>query len=158
MDNIVLIGYQGVGKTFFGKKLAEELGFDFIDIDEEMEKRDLLGRTNRQIFLGDGEVLFRRVEKEVLLSFVGRVDCVISCGGGVVEVPKAKEVLSKFKKVIYLYADLKVLKPRFKRPRIFLKDLSIEEAFNRRDALYRECCTEIIEGTWDQIRLVNCLQ
>ena len=158
MESIVLIGYQGVGKSTFGKRLADLLGFEFIDTDIEMEQRDKFGRTNRQIFLGDGEEGFREQESQVLMSLVGVKSTIISCGGGSVEIPNAVDFFSSFKHVLYLYSDLKSLKPRWKNPRIFLKDLSLEEAFERRDKLYRRFCTETVEGKWDQILLAKCLQ
>ncbi|MCH9621348.1 MAG: Shikimate kinase [Chlamydiia bacterium] len=157
-ESIVLIGYKGVGKSSFGKRLAEYFDMEFIDVDIEMEERDLLGRSNRQIFLGDGEKIFRKKEQEVMFSLIGKQNTVISTGGGVVEIPNAKEILSQFTKVIYLYSEIEVLQPRWPKPRVFLKGMSLEEAFARRDRLYRQVCTEIVEGSWDQILSAKCLQ
>jgi len=157
METIVLIGYQGVGKTTFGKRLAKHLSMDFIDTDEEMERLDPLGRTAQQIFLGDGEASFKKKEKEILESLVGVTNLVIATGGGVVDIPNVDKILAKFKKIFYLYTDFDILKHRWHGRRAFLKEMNDKQAFEYRDNKYRKVCSEIVEGSWDQILLVENL-
>lgn len=157
MGNIVLIGYQGVGKTTFGKRLAQHLGWDFVDTDEEMERRDQNGRTNKQIFLEDGEEQFRLFEQRVFEDYILKESIVIATGGGMVAVPKAENLFSQFDRVIYLYSEFDVLKPRWVKNQIFLGGKTPREKFDERDRLYRKYCTEIVEGSWDQILLASSL-
>ena len=58
---IILIGFMGVGKTVTGKKLAEKLHIRWIDIDAEIEKREL--KSIEKIFEIYGEKYFRNLEK-----------------------------------------------------------------------------------------------
>lgn len=71
---------MGVGKSTAGKKLANKLGWNFIDTDsvfEEKYKLDIDAFFNKY-----GEVLFRKLEHEVLISTLDLHNYVISTGGG----------------------------------------------------------------------------
>src|SRR5205823_9160195 len=57
---IYLVGFMGSGKTTIGRLLAEELGWGFADLDEEIEKRE--GMSISQIFETRGEAGFRQAE------------------------------------------------------------------------------------------------
>ena len=61
---IYLVGFMGAGKTSVGQRLAEILGWRFIDLDEEIEKRE--GEPIRSIFQSQGEARFREIEREEL--------------------------------------------------------------------------------------------
>ncbi|MGM0501818.1 MAG: shikimate kinase [Bacillota bacterium] len=80
--NISLIGFMGTGKTTVGKKLAEELDYQFVDLDKEIVKEE--GRKIPTIFAQDGEEYFRDVETKVTKKIGLRDQQVISTGGGVV--------------------------------------------------------------------------
>ncbi len=84
MDNpgrkIFLIGFMGSGKSTVGKKLASVLGWSFIDLDEEIEKKE--GLKIATIFSEKGETFFRNAESEMLRSVAVRQNIVISTGGG----------------------------------------------------------------------------
>ena len=54
---IFLVGFMGSGKTTIGKKLAEPIGFDFVDTDSFIETQN--GMTIAQIFANQGESAFR---------------------------------------------------------------------------------------------------
>ncbi len=77
---IFLIGFMGCGKTTVGKKLAKKLKYDFIDLDEEIEKKEQC--TISQIFESKGEDYFRSLEHNLLLDLPNKSNVVISCGGG----------------------------------------------------------------------------
>ena len=61
---IILIGPMGAGKTTIGKLLAQQLGFDFYDTDQEVER--LSGASVSWIFEKEGEIGFRARESRVL--------------------------------------------------------------------------------------------
>lgn len=90
-DVVILIGYRGSGKTAVGRRLAERLGWDFIDTDEAVEKK--AGRAIREIFQTDGEKTFRRIEAQVLEAALAGRQRVVSAGGGAVLARRNRKAL-----------------------------------------------------------------
>lgn len=78
--SIVLIGFMGTGKTTIGKTLASRLKWEFIDVDEEIEKEFQMNTVN--IFREFGEEAFRIREKELIISYSNQARKIISVGGG----------------------------------------------------------------------------
>jgi shikimate dehydrogenase len=81
-ENIVLIGMPGCGKSTAGRALAEAIGFDFADTDEEIVQ--ISGRTPAEIIREDGEEIFRQIEHEAVCALGKKSGCIIATGGGVV--------------------------------------------------------------------------
>jgi shikimate kinase len=79
---IYLTGFMGSGKTTVGRKLAERLTVPFVDLDHENERRT--HKSVREIFAGEGEALFRRLEAEALRATQAYPDVVVATGGGTV--------------------------------------------------------------------------
>ncbi len=81
---IFLVGFMGSGKSTVGRALAEELGWGFADLDEDIEKRE--GMSISQIFDTRGEAEFRQAETAALQERVRLIErgkpCVIALGGG----------------------------------------------------------------------------
>lgn len=78
---VVLIGYMGSGKTTVGKLLAQDLKFEFIDLDDYIE--DQLNEKISTIFHEKGEIYFRRKESELLKEVLNDPrNLVIAVGGG----------------------------------------------------------------------------
>ncbi len=77
---IILIGYMGCGKTTVGKKLANRLKLDFIDMDLYIEKTE--NKTISDIFKDKGEVFFREKEHKYLKEILLKDNVVLSTGGG----------------------------------------------------------------------------
>lgn len=77
---ISLLGYMGCGKSTFGKRLANKLSLDFIDLDKEIQKDQEL--TINEIFERKGENYFREVETRVLKRVLSKDNVVLSLGGG----------------------------------------------------------------------------
>ncbi len=80
MKNFFLIGFMGCGKTYNGKLLAKKIGFDFFDMDDEIE--DKSGKSIKEIFNKYGEQYFRKYEREVLLELSKKKHSVVATGGG----------------------------------------------------------------------------
>ncbi len=78
--NIYILGFMGSGKTSAGRRLAERLGWPFLDLDEEIVLRS--GMPVRDIFISYGEAHFRRLESEELKRAAAAVHTVIALGGG----------------------------------------------------------------------------
>ncbi|WP_249871271.1 shikimate kinase [Oceanobacillus saliphilus] len=79
-QSIVLIGFMGVGKTTIGRAVAKKLYRDFIDIDEEIEKK--FNMPTSEIFKMYGEKTFRQTEKETIIHACKQKLKIISVGGG----------------------------------------------------------------------------
>ncbi len=156
MKNIVLIGYQGVGKTFYGRMLAQECNMNFVDTDEILEREFKEGIKGVYKRLGERE--FRNEEKRVIEGLHGIANTVIATGGGVVEIEEAQKVLQDLGVVVYIYNCLEVLKQRRPDQGNFYNGINIEKVFERRCKLYEKCCNNKVEGTWDQILSVGSLR
>ena len=79
--SIILFGYMGVGKSYIGKKLSEELIIDFFDLDNYIEFHEKKSINN--IFYEKGEVYFRSIENKYLESILNKkFKYIISTGGG----------------------------------------------------------------------------
>ena len=97
----VLIGFMGAGKSTVGKLVAELLGVDFTDADEQIVRVD--GRTIPEIFDQDGAPAFREIERQVVLDLLTRGG-VVSLGGGAVMTPAIADALGS-QRVVYLSID-----------------------------------------------------
>ena len=95
----VLIGLPGSGKSTIGRRLAKSLDVALLDTDAAIEQTT--GRTIPDIFEGDGEKEFRRIEEEVIREALGSHDGVLSLGGGAITSPGVREALSGHT-VVYL--------------------------------------------------------
>ena len=110
MKNIVLTGFMASGKTVVGKKLAEIIGFDFVDMDDYIEKKT--GMTIGKIFKEYGEEYFRELESRTAEELSDRVNTVIACGGGTVLKKGNIDALRKKGIIINLEPTQEVIKQR----------------------------------------------
>ena len=104
MENIVLIGMPGSGKSTVGKILAHLLNRPFYDADTEIEKH--AGMSIPEIFANKGEQEFRRIETEVLVSLCKKSGTVIATGGGCVTRPENYPILRQNSRIIWLQRNL----------------------------------------------------
>ncbi|MGQ0444192.1 MAG: 3-dehydroquinate synthase [Beijerinckiaceae bacterium] len=111
--SIVLIGLMGSGKTSAGWRLAQELGLEFVDADEEIEAAAQLSIT--EIFARHGEEYFREGERRVMARLLSSGPRVLASGGGAFlnEETRAKIALSGIS--IWLKADHDVLWRRVRK-------------------------------------------
>ena len=77
---IFLVGYMGSGKSTIGSALADALGIQWIDLDDEFESRYKI--TIADFFAKYGEETFRDLEHKLLTEIIERTDIVVSTGGG----------------------------------------------------------------------------
>ena len=112
-ENVVLTGMPGSGKSTVGKLLNIE-GFEFIDTDEEIEKR--CGCSIKELIQEKGEAHFRALETEVIRE-VSSMNCrIISTGGGAVLKEENVRALKRNGKLYFLNADLSRLQATDSRP------------------------------------------
>lgn len=88
---IFLVGMMGAGKSTVGRCLAKRLGMDFVDLDEELERR--CGVSIPFIFREEGEEGFRRRESALIEEFTRAKGLVVATGGGAVTQEKNRTLL-----------------------------------------------------------------
>ena len=88
---IVLIGPPGAGKTSIGKALSKELELAFVDSDAEIER--ISGKTISEIFVDQGEAVFRKTEVETVTRILAEFEGVVALGGGAPINPEIQKVL-----------------------------------------------------------------
>ena len=108
-NNIILIGMPGVGKSTVGVILAKELGYQFVDSDLLIQKREK--KLLRQIIAKEGVDGFIAIENEVNAS-IRTEKSVIATGGSVVYGQEAMEHLKEIGTVVYLKLSYKSLEKR----------------------------------------------
>lgn len=128
---MAIVGYMGSGKSTVGRLVAEELGWDFVDLDRAVAER--VGLSIPEIFESSGEPHFRNLERRELLDALdGPSDRVIACGGGVVIDPRNRARLMEVP-TVFLWEDTDVLYRRTRGPGRPLRGTSFED-FARRYA------------------------
>ena len=90
---VVIVGFMGAGKTTVGAMLAESIGWDFLDLDAEVARRE--GMPVPEIIRERGMADFRRVEAEVGRALLCRRRAVIAVGGGWPAEPGHMDMLGK---------------------------------------------------------------
>jgi len=149
--NIAVYGFMGVGKTTIGRLLAESLGYGFIDMDQEIEKR--IGTTISEIFRLQGEQRFRQLESELVKELAEKDNLVIACGGGVIANRENAEVMRRSSRMVYLIASISEIIKRTRRnndrPLLDVSDPVQTASFllEKREPIYREFAEIIIDTT-----------
>ena len=113
LNKIVLIGYMGSGKSAVGRELATQLGWNFVDLDLEIQLNQ--GKNIPDIFKEKGEIYFRKIEAQLLRSVLSSSDnLVLSSGGGTPCYAGNMEALlaDESVKTVYLKCSLAVLTDR----------------------------------------------
>src|SRR3989339_1091844 len=139
MNNVVLIGFMGTGKSTVGKKIAERLGFSYIDTDEVIEKTEK--KKISEIFNEYGEKYFRDLETEVIKTLQDYDHFIIATGGGMVLRDENVKMLKALGPLVLLYTNPDVIFERIKsvqnRPLIEEDKLDkIKEILKQRDPIY----------------------
>ena len=113
---IFLIGYMGSGKTSIGKRIAEKLHFQFIDMDQHIESQ--LNKSIAEIFDEYGEAFFRELERKSLLEISNRENAIIATGGGAPCHFDNIDVMNRNGVTVYIRLSPKQLSDRLKTTNI----------------------------------------
>ncbi len=137
MDNIVLIGMPGSGKSTVGVLLAKMLGYDFLDSDLLIQAR--AGKRLFEILREDGNEAFAALENRVNAELDVR-RTVIATGGSVIYGAEAMEHLSKIGRVVYLQVSLPEMLRRIKNPEtrgiLLPGGMTLADLYRERKPLY----------------------
>lgn len=145
-ERIILTGFRATGKSAVGAKLAERLGFDFIDTDAELcvgIQCSVAEYVNRY-----GWLPFRQKERELLTQLAGTTEAVIATGGGAILHRDEWKALRMNSLVVWLRADAETIRQRLRQDRDTAAQRpsltgaesgdEVEELLNARNPLYRE--------------------
>ena len=139
MNNVVLIGMPGSGNSTIGVVLAKILGYEFLDSDLVIQKREK--RRLSEIIAAEGSEGFLKIENDVNCS-LNPERTVIATGGSVIYGAEAMEHLSKIGTIIYLKLEYKNLARRLgnlKNRGVVLKDgQTLLDLYNERIPLYEK--------------------
>ena len=141
MQNLILVGMPGCGKSTIGKLLAERLGRRFVDADAEIER--IAKMPIPEIFRQYGEDGFRQRETAVLRKLGQESSLVIATGGGCVTRKENYPLLHQNGHIIWLQRDLSAL-PTDGRP--MSQTGKLEEMYQIRKPLYEQFADSIISN------------
>ena len=145
-NNVVLIGMPGVGKSTLGVVLAKELGFEFVDADLLIQKRE--NRLLKEIIAEDGVDGFLKIENDVNAS-IETDKTVIATGGSVIYGAEAMAHLKEIGIVVYLKLDYESLDSRLgslKGRGVVLKDgQTLKSLYEERIPLYEKYADIIVD-------------
>ncbi|MDR1543223.1 MAG: shikimate kinase [Prevotellaceae bacterium] len=143
---VFLTGFMGCGKTTIGKKLAQKLGFYFIDTDKFIENR--CQKSVFQIFEETGEMKFREIERKIISELAEFENVVISTGGGLPCFFDNMEIMNNAGITIYInLTESKLFNhlQKSKKKRALLKNISdndlqdfIKKTLSEREKFYNQ--------------------
>ncbi len=117
MSCVFIIGMPACGKTYWGEKLSASFGWDFVDLDDHIEKVE--GKSVVDIFREGGEGYFRTIETGVLSDIIKRSSAnerlIVACGGGTAAFNDNIDLMKRSGCVIYLLGSVDVLAARMRK-------------------------------------------
>ena len=146
IQNIVLTGMPGVGKSTVGVILAKRLGYSFLDTDIYIQTRE--GHSLQEIIADRGIKGFCDLEEEHLLT-ISLVAHVIATGGSVVYRDKAMQHMRRNGFIVHLNLKCEKLKKRLddieQRGVVIAPGQNIDTLYAERDPLYRKYADVTVE-------------
>ena len=141
MENIVLIGMPGCGKSTVGKLLAESLNKQFIDADDEIVAA--AGKPIPRIFAEDGESVFRNWESQILEKLGKQSGLIIATGGGCVTQNRNYPLLHQNGTVFWIGRNIEQL-PTDGRP--LSQATRLQDMFRVREPMYRAFADHYVDN------------
>lgn len=145
MNNIILIGMPGVGKSTIGVIMAKMLGYTFIDADIVIQNKEK--RLLKDIIESEGVEGFIEIENRINAGIDGD-ECIIATGGSAVYGKEAMEHYKEIGKILYLKIGFDTLSDRLhdiKGRGVVLKDgQDLKAIYEERSPLYEQYADYIV--------------
>ena len=152
MDNVILIGMPGCGKSTIGVLLAKLVGFSFVDTDLLIQQHE--NKKLYKIIEEDGIDYFKEIENKINAKLEA-TKTVIATGGSVVYGKEAMEHFKKIGKVVYIKVDFDELEKRIDnfstRGIVIENGKTFRDLYNERTILYEQYADIIIECNKEDI-------
>lgn len=132
--NLLLFGFKGSGKSFWGEKVAERTGAPLFDTDRLLEERT--GLSPPALYKQVGETTFRRLEEEAIAPLAKLQGAIIALGGGAILSLKTQRLFATNSRFVYLKATLATIERRLLSPPQFLGGKTLTEVYRERTLLY----------------------
>ena len=142
-SNLSLIGMSGCGKTTLGRKVAQYLKKEFIDVDAEIVKK--IGMPIQTFFSAHGEDAFRELETQTIRGLADKNNLVISTGGGAILNERNIDLLRMNGHIIWIKRDLENLELGKGRPLAPNLD-AVTKLYETRLPLYKKYAEAVIEN------------
>lgn len=150
MNNIVLCGFMGCGKSTVGRNIARKTGKNFLDMDSYIENK--AGMTVSQIFEKYGESGFRNMEHEACRELSEMNGLIIASGGGAFTFERNVGVFKNKDVIVLLDVPLDTIKYRLRndksRPLLQKpdRDKVMQELYDKRLPLYKNAADIVVSG------------
>lgn len=150
MDNIVLCGFMGCGKSTVGRNIARKTGKKFVDMDLYIE--DKAGLTVSEIFDKFGEDGFRDMEHNACKELSQLKGLIIASGGGAFTFERNVSVFKGKDTIVLLDVPLSVIKYRLRNDKVRPllqrpdKDKAMQELYEKRLPIYKNAADIIVSG------------
>lgn len=144
IERVILVGFMCSGKSVVGRLLAEQLGWEFVDFDETIER--IQNKRIADIFRDHGEGFFRSLEAEVTEQVVERRNVVLAPGGGWVARLDLVERLRPHSLMVWLRVQPDTVYRRHRRQADVVRPLLCTEEPERTIRTMLERRTPLYEG------------
>lgn len=142
MENIVLIGMPGCGKSLLAKELSSQLGRPLWDTDFEILKK--IGKKPSEIIVEEGEAAFRTLESQIVAQVAAKSGYIISTGGGIVTLPRNIRALRQNGYIIWVQRDIQKLSQK-NRP-LSSSTEALKDLYIKRAPLYNSYADIIVDN------------
>ncbi len=161
MNNIILCGFMGCGKSTIGRKLAAKTEKEFVDMDRYIEAKESL--TVKEIFEKYGEEKFRELEYVACRELSEKSGLIIAAGGGTLTFQRNIDVLKSTGRIVYIDVKYEILCERLKRdtrrPLLQVENRNevIKELLEKRRPVYERAASIYIDGNFTSGRVAGII-
>ena len=153
LQPVYFVGFMGAGKTTLTRRLARMLGLASADIDRSIERDTGMGI--KELFNQVGEAQFREMEADKLQQFAQSDPLLISCGGGLVEGERSRQIIKDSGFCVHMFVSADESADRISNhdTRPFFETMDSVRAVNsRRMPIYQQIADATIDTTGKQPR------